>query len=60
MYVLPKDVRDMEAHEGLRALMADGRLTLVRWDQFAWHQVRPGSAAQQPPASGSAGMSWQG
>ncbi|KAL4423957.1 hypothetical protein ABPG75_001258 [Micractinium tetrahymenae] len=38
MYVLPKDVRDMEAHKGLRALMADGRLTLVEWDEFAWHE----------------------
>lgn len=38
MYVLPKDVRDMEAHKGLRALMADGRLTLVVWDEFPWHE----------------------
>ncbi|KAL4423953.1 hypothetical protein ABPG75_001254 [Micractinium tetrahymenae] len=38
MYVLPKDVRDMEAQKGLRALMADGRLTLVEWDEFAWHE----------------------
>ncbi|KAL4434828.1 hypothetical protein ABPG77_005355 [Micractinium sp. CCAP 211/92] len=38
MYVLPKDVRDMEAHKGLRALMADGRLTLVEWDEFPWHE----------------------
>ncbi|KAL4434827.1 hypothetical protein ABPG77_005354 [Micractinium sp. CCAP 211/92] len=38
MYVLPKHVRDVEAHEGLRALMADGRLRLVLWDEFPWYQ----------------------
>ncbi len=35
----------MEAHKGLRALMADGRLTLVEWDEFPWHEVRNPAAS---------------
>lgn len=55
MYVLPKHVRDVEAHEGLRALMADGRLKLVLWDEFPWYQVRgPCSTRRQLPADGRA------
>lgn len=56
MYVLPKDVRDMEAHKGLRALMADGRLTLVVWDEFPWHEV--GGAHRRGAGCGAPGSTW--
>ncbi len=53
MYVLPKHVRDVEAHEGLRPLMADGRLRLVLWDEFPWYQVRG-------PLQHQASAAWRG
>lgn len=39
MYVLRKDVRQVEAHRDLRALMDERWLTIVLWDEFAWHEA---------------------
>jgi hypothetical protein len=39
MYALPKDVAELEAHPGIRSLVARRQLTIILWDEFATYKV---------------------
>ena len=39
LYVLPKELLDLEEQRDIRQLVAAGRLTLVLWDELAWYKV---------------------
>ena len=39
LYVLPKELLDLEEQRDIQQLVAAGRLTLVLWDELAWYKV---------------------